>query len=285
LFNTQRLSRDQRIELRRLVNARTVTERFFRTGTPQQREIIDYKGRRNNYADYINSSVFPSSSYYVEEKIIEAIRDDAPPDLARLPDTVRVRASINYGFREELSDLLGILNDPAVSRGRIQALAVSSSEIARGSYDALLIPITGYRSNFLFDLYDIFLREPNLEAYRINLVTGMDSAGAPTILAQSLVPDRNFCRIDATAPGAEQAALHTFLSYLHGFMSTRMVGDRQEYARRVDAAERELALGSWLFSLPSLAYFSTQFDSASIDLYGVASQLSTIEKWRENPNH
>jgi hypothetical protein len=42
-----------------------------------------------------------------------------------------------------------------------------------------------------------------------------------------------------------------------------------------------MALGSWLFSLPSLAYFSTQFDEKSIDLYGVASQLSTIEKWQE----
>ena len=42
-----------------------------------------------------------------------------------------------------------------------------------------------------------------------------------------------------------------------------------------------MALGTWLFSLPSLAYFSTQFDEKSIDLYGTASQLSTIEKWRE----
>jgi len=29
------------------------------------------------------------------------------------------------------------------------------------------------------------------------------------------------------------------------------------------------------------AYFTTQFDAQSIDLYGVASQLSTIEKWQE----
>jgi hypothetical protein len=36
-----------------------------------------------------------------------------------------------------------------------------------------------------------------------------------------------------------------------------------------------------LFSLPSLAYFTTQFDAQTIDLYGVASQLSTIEKWQE----
>ena len=64
-------------------------------------------------------------------------------------------------------------------------------------------------------------------------------------------------------------------------MSTREVYDRQEYARRIDLLDQELALGSWLFSLPSIAYFSTQFDASSIDMYGVASQLSTIEKWRE----
>jgi len=64
-------------------------------------------------------------------------------------------------------------------------------------------------------------------------------------------------------------------------MSTREIGDKQEYARRIDELEHQLALGSWLFSLPSLAYFSTQFDAQGIDLYGVASQLSTIEKWQE----
>ena len=64
-------------------------------------------------------------------------------------------------------------------------------------------------------------------------------------------------------------------------MSTKEVGDRQEYARRIDLLEQDLALGAWLFSLPSTAYFSTQFDPNTIDLYGVASQLSTIEKWQE----
>jgi hypothetical protein len=44
-----------------------------------------------------------------------------------------------------------------------------------------------------------------------------------------------------------------------------------------------MALGAWLFSLPSLAYFSTRLDSTSIDLYGVASQLSTLKKWKEAP--
>jgi hypothetical protein len=42
-----------------------------------------------------------------------------------------------------------------------------------------------------------------------------------------------------------------------------------------------MCLGVWLFSVPSLAYFSTQLDSASVQLYGVASQLSTVKKWKE----
>jgi hypothetical protein len=64
-------------------------------------------------------------------------------------------------------------------------------------------------------------------------------------------------------------------------MATHEIGDKQYFARDIDQLEHELALGSWLFSLPSLAYFSTQFDSNTIDLYGTASQLSTIEKWQE----
>ena len=49
----------------------------------------------------------------------------------------------------------------------------------------------------------------------------------------------------------------------------------------IDELEHQMGLGAWLFSVPSTAYFSTQFDAGSIDLYGVASQLSTIKKWRE----
>jgi len=71
------------------------------------------------------------------------------------------------------------------------------------------------------------------------------------------------------------------LQYIYTFMSTREIGDKQAYARMIDEMDQELALGKWLFSLPSLAYFSTQFDPNSIQLYGVASQLSTIEKWQE----
>lgn len=285
VFNTQRLTREQRIELRKLLNSKAIADRFFKVGTPQQRHIVDYKGNRDNYADYVNASVFPSSSYYVDEEIVVPVKDESPANLSVLPDTVQIRACMNYGFREEYADLINILNDPTVTRGRVRALAVQNDEIVRGNYDALLIHISGYRSNFLFDLYDIFMREPNLETYRINLAVGSDSAGAPAVLPSSFESARNFFRLDATGQGAEQADILTFLQYVYGFMSTRFVGDKQEYARRVDELERSMALGAWLFSVPSLAYFSTQFDARSIDLYGVASQLSTIEKWRENPEH
>jgi hypothetical protein len=66
-------------------------------------------------------------------------------------------------------------------------------------------------------------------------------------------------------------------------MATSEIGDKQAYANMIDQLDQQLALGTWLFSLPSLAYFSTQFDDKTIDLYGVASQLSTVEKWREKP--
>ncbi|MGB2959119.1 MAG: hypothetical protein WBD30_09555 [Bacteroidota bacterium] len=282
-FNTQRLSREQRVELRRLLESKAITERFYKVNTPQQRHIVDYKGNRDNYLDYVNHSVFPSTTYFVEEEVVEPVLDASGPDLSILPDTVRIRASVNHGFREEITDLLAILNDPVVTRNRVQALVVQNAQIVAGNYDAVLVPITGYRSNFLFDLYDIFLREPNLETYKINLVVGTNTDGEPQIHPSSFQANRNFFRLEAHAGSVERDDIHLFLQYLYGFMSTRQVGDRQEYARRIDQKEHEMALGAWLFSLPSLAYFSTQFDSTSIDLYGVASQLSTIEKWRENP--
>jgi len=73
------------------------------------------------------------------------------------------------------------------------------------------------------------------------------------------------------------------LEYVFGFMSTHEIGDKQAYSQMIDQLDQEMALGSWLFSLPSLAYFSTQLDANTIDLYGVASQLSTTEKWQETP--
>jgi hypothetical protein len=279
-FNVQRLTHEQRAEVRKLINSRTIVDRFFKSGTQQMRHIADYKGNRDNFYDYVNRSIFPSSTYYVEEKIVEPAQDNAAANLAVLPDTVRVKACMNYGFREEYADLIDILNDPSVTRGKIKVLAVTNDEIKRGDYDALLIAVSGYRSNFLFDLYNIFLREPDLETYRINLLTEPDTKGNLQVNPNSLQADKNFFRLDSrnTAEGAD---INTLLQYTYGFMSTHQIGDKQELARRIDELEHRMCLGAWMFSLPSLAYFSTQFESSSIDLYGVASQLSTIKKWRE----
>lgn len=280
LFNTERLDRDQRKEARKLINSRAIVDRFFKVNTPQVRHIADYKGNRDNFQDYINESIFPSSTYYVEEKIVEPILDDAPLNTAILPDTIRVRACMNYGFREEYAELIDILNDPSVTGGKLRVLAVTNDDIKRGDYDALLIAVSGYRSNFLFDLYNIFLREPDLETYKINLLTEPDGKGALTASVNSFQAERNFFRLDSRN-ASEASDINQLLQYVYGFMSTRQIGDKQEYARRIDELERSMCLGAWMFSLPSLAYFSTQFDHASIDLYGVASQLSTIKKWRE----
>jgi hypothetical protein len=285
LFNTERLNRDQRKQLRKLLDSKAITDQFFKVGTPQQRHIVDYKGNRDNYGDYVNRSVFPSTSYYVDEDIVEPYRDETPDNRSILPDTIRIRATTNYGFREEYADILAILNDPTVTGGRIRALAVQDDQILAGNYDALLIAITGYRSNFLFDLYDIFLRDPNPGKYRIDLITHDDAAGNRMVDRSSFSASKNFFRLDAQANPAEAEDINLLLDYVYGFMSTRFIGDKQEFARRIDRMEKDMALGSWLFSLPSLAFFSTQLDSTSIDLYGVASQLSTIRKWKENPNY
>jgi hypothetical protein len=280
LLNTQRLTREQRKEVRNLISTKTIVDRFFKVNTEQVRHIADYKGNRDNFYDYINRSVFPSSSYYVEEEIVTPPMSEAPGTSASLPDTIRVKACMNYGFREEYAEMIEILNDPAVTKGKVRVRAVTNNEIRTGDYDGLLIAVTGYRSNFLFDLYNIFLREPDLERYSIHLLTDPDAQGNPVINMKSFEADRNFCRLDSGNP-SEGADIQLLLQYIHGFMSTRHIGDKQEYARRIDELEREMCLGVWMFSLPSLAYFSTQFDDSSIDLYGVASQLSTIRKWEE----
>jgi hypothetical protein len=284
LFNTSRLSRDQRLQLRRLLDSKAIADRFFNVGTPQQRHLLDYKGNRDNYGDYVNHSLFPTSSYYIEEKVVEPVRDDAPPDLSLLPDTVRIKATANYGFREEYSDLADILNDPALTRGKVKVMIVGNEDIQREDYDAVLVAFTGYRSNFLFDLYDIFLRQPDLANYRINLEVAEDPRGAQVVSPGSFRKTNNFFGLDAAADTPDKADVNQFLEYVYGFMSTRNIGDKQEYARRIDQLEHGLSLGSWLFSVPSLAYFSTQFDSTSISLYGVASQLSTIKQWQETPD-
>ena len=281
LFNVERLTITQRRELRNLIDNKKVLSRFFKVNTEQQRHIADYKGNRDNYGDYLNYSIFPTSSYYVDNKVVIPGRERPIPDLSVLPDTVRIQTCLNYGFREELSELVEIMNDPALFNSRIKVSAVQNNVIKRGNYDAILIPISGYRSNFLYDLYEIFLREPDFSVHNINLITDSDGRGMRMVNERSFEGSKNFFHIDLASDHPERDNFVKLLDYIYGFMSTREVGDKQAYAQFLDELDQEMALGSWMFSLPSLAYFSTQFDSKSIDLYGVASQLSTIEKWRE----
>jgi hypothetical protein len=276
LLNCQRLNREQRYEIRKLIDKRRILNRFFKIGSEQQRHIADYKGNRDNYSSYINHSVFPSSTYYVDEQVILPQDITGSPNLAVLPDTIRVKACLNYGFREEYRELIEILNDPGLFQGRIRVTTVQNKDIKSSEYDAILLAFTGYRSTFLFDLYDIFLREPDLETYRINLISDADQ-----ISPSSFQSRKNFFHLDAQSATEEQEDILKLLEYIYAFMSTREIGDKQAYARFIDEQEHRMALGIWLFSLPSLAYFTTQFDEKTIDLYGVASQLSTIEKWQE----
>lgn len=276
LFNCERLNRDQRREVRKLIDNKLIVNRFYKIGSEQQRHIADYKGNKDNYQDYINNSVFPSSTYYIDEEVVIPQKVSGTAEISLLPDTLRIQACMNYGFREEYRELMEILNDPNLFNGKIKATAVQNADIKAGNYDALLLALTGYRSTFLFDLYDIFLREPDLETYRIHLITENDK-----ISMNSFQADKNFFRLDAINNTSESEDILKLLEYLYGFMSTREIGDKQAYARFIDELEYNMALGSWLFSLPSLAYFTTQFDAKTIDLYGVASQLSTIEKWEE----
>lgn len=281
-FNTERLNRLQRVELRKLINNKDLIDRFYKVGTEQQRNIADYKGNRNNYTDYLNNSIFPSSSYYIEEDIIIPLKETEKANQAVLPDSLVIVANLNYGNREEYSELIEILNDKSLFSGKIRAKAIQNDEIKKGNYDAVLVAINGYSSNFFFDLYNVFLREPDFSTYNINLQTDSDGKGNRTFNSNSFEASRNFFRLDLSDENnPEYQDVYTLLDYIYGFMSTREVYDRQEYARRIDQLDQDLALGKWLFSLPSTAYFSTQFDKSTIDMYGVASQLSTIEKWKE----
>jgi hypothetical protein len=279
LMNTQRLSREQRKALRQLIDTKAVLDRFFKVGTGQQRHIVDYKGNYDNYANYINRSIFPSSSYYVEEGIVVPPADDAAANLSVLPDTVKIIACVNFGFREEYSELIEILNDPAITHGKVHATAMQNEDIKAGNYDALLIAFTGYRSNFLFDMYDIFLREPDLSLYKINMGTPGSGTSPEPLAFQA---DRNFFRLDSQNP-SEGGDVQDLLKSVYNFMATSQIGDKQAYAQKIAVQEHDMALGAWLFSLPSLAYFNRQFDSTSVDMYGVASQLSTAKKWKELP--
>jgi len=280
-YNVERLSLEQRIALRNLIDNKKVMRRFFRTGTEQQRHIANYRGAGDNYEEYLNYSVFPTTSYYIEEEIVTPLKEKDTPDLSVLPDTVRIQTCLNHDFREELADLVEILNDPGLFGGKIKVNAVQNEEIRKGNYDAVLVAVSGYRSNFLFDMYNIFLRQPDFETYQINLRTTVDRKGKQVIDPQSFEADRNFFRIDLSADSPEKEEFRQLLDYIYGFMSTHEIGDKQAYAQYIDQIDQKIALGSWLFSLPSLAYFSSQFDKNTIDLYGTASQLSTIEKWQE----
>jgi hypothetical protein len=282
LFNTERLSLEQRKEVRRLINNKAVLERLFKVNSPQQRQIVDYKGNKNNYTDYLNNSVFPSSSYYVEEKIVTPVHDDTAVNLSVLPQVVNIKVCVNYGFREEYEELIDILNEPSFAKQKMKVTAAANAEIKARDYDALLIAISGYRSNFLFDLYSIFMREPDLETYKINLVTVPDEKGVPTISPSTWQAHNNFFSLNARTQHADSDDVNKLLHDVYGFMATREIGDKQAYSERIDQLENKMCLGVWLFSLPSLAYFSTQLDSSSVQLYGVASQLSTIKKWKES---
>jgi hypothetical protein len=281
LFNTAKLNLEQRRALRSLVDNQKVMERFFKIGTPQQRHIANYKGEGDNYEEYLNQSVFPTTSYYISEQVVVPQADTLPVDLSLLPDTVQIQTCVDFQFREELLELVEILKDPALFGGRIKATAVPNEEIAQGNYDAVLVPVSGYRSNFLFDLYSVFLREPDFATSQIHLLTQENQKGEVEVAPASFTADKNFLRLDWSADLPETDSVRVFLEHLYGFMSTNEIGDKQAYSQLADACEQQLALGKWLFSLPSLAYFGTQFENASIDLYGTASQLSTIEKWRE----
>jgi len=280
-FNTERLNLEQRLALRKLINNDIVMRRFFKMGTPQQRHIANYKGDGDNYDEYLNFSVFPTTSYYVEEQVVTPLAERLGADPSVLPDTVRIQTCLNYDFREELADLAQSMNEPAMYNGKIKVSAVGNDEIAAQNYDAVLVPISGYRSNFMFDLYSIFLREPDFSALRINLRTRVDRTGKVVIDESSFEAGRNFFRLDLGRDCPEREDVRQLLRYMFLFMSTREIGDKQACARFIDEIDQRIALGAWLFSLPSLAYFRTQFDDKSIDMYGTASQLSTIEKWRE----
>jgi hypothetical protein len=273
----------KRQALRKLVNNQMILNRFFKTGTQQQRHIANYAGPGDNYDEYLNYSVFPTTSYYVEEKIVSPVKEQTEGDLAALPDTVRIQTCLNFDFSEELKDLMAVMNDPAIFHGKVKVTAVSNEEIRQGNYDAVLVPISGYRSNFLFDLYTVFLREPDFGTYSINLKTHVDNKGKPVLDENAVVASKNFFRLDLGKASPEREDLKKLYDYIFGFMSTREIGDKQAYSQFIDQLTQKLAVGTWLFSLPSLAYFRTQFDENTIDMYGTASQLSTIEKWQERP--
>jgi hypothetical protein len=100
---------------------------------------------------------------------------------------------------------MAIMNDPAIFHGKIKVTAVSNEEIRQGNYDAVLVPISGYRSNFLFDLYTVFLREPDFGSYAINLKTHLDDKGKPSLDDAAVTANKNFFRLDLGKDSPERA--------------------------------------------------------------------------------
>ena len=283
LLNTQRLSREQRKAVRQFIDRKALMDRLYKVGGEQQRHIQDYKGNRDNYKDYLNYSVFPSSSYYVEEQIVNPQRDNAPADLSALPGSIRIVACSNFGFREEYNDIMESLKDEKLFFNKIKTAIVQNDELAKGDYDGVLVAFTGYKSNFLFDLYDVFLRTPDLATSRVTLKLTKNEKGEEVLDPSIVTSQSNFARMDPNNNSPDQEDTRKLLDYIQGFMATREIGDKQAYSGFIDQLEHEMSLGVWLFSLPSLAYFNSQLDQSSIYMYGVASQLSTIEKWKEVP--
>ena len=270
-FNTKRVSLEERKFYRSLLDPEKIINSFYKVGTEQQRHIVDFKNNRDNYSDYANFSAFPRSSYYTEEKLIQKMTYEEY-DINAFTDSLDLKVSLNHGYKEELTELSNVLNDKSLFNGKIKVTAVNNDEIKNGNYDALLVPITGYRSNFLFDLYNVFLKVPDLDIHKISLKSRSQSVDL-----SSWDGSNNFFKLDAKSdPNVEK-----LLSYIYEFMASKEVGDKQQYSIFIHELEQELALGSWLFSLPSLSYFSKQFDANSIHMYGTASQLSTIEQWKE----
>ena len=57
--------------------------------------------------------------------------------------------------------------------GKIKVNAVQNEEIRKGNYDAVLVAVAA-TEQFPFDMYNIFLRQPDFETYQINLRTTVD---------------------------------------------------------------------------------------------------------------
>jgi hypothetical protein len=270
LFNTRKININTRRMYRSLIDPKVIMDELYKVNTEQQRHIIDYKGNKDNYSSYLNSSVFPSSSYYIKEKVVEPTKIEKVTSIP-VRDTLDIKVFFDYGSKEELSEIAEIMNNPEIYGLFLRVSPATNEDIISGNYDAILLPVNGYRSNFSFDLYSIFLRSPNLEDYQINLKTTGDEFDFNVLNERS-----NFFRLFAA-----DIEVKKLYESIYGFMSTSSIGDRQYYSRKIDEYESNLALGIWLFSKPNLSYFSKQFDEKSIHLYGAASQLSTIEYWKE----